>query len=77
MYSIIYINKIEQFNHIYCTVLIHDETSTYSDIRIDKQYSLNPNQDFLKNDCINDIYTYNSIIVDDSQVNINYSGIID
>jgi hypothetical protein len=77
MYNVTYINKIEQFGHIYCTVLIDDQNYVYPEIRIDKQYADSVTEDFLTNDCINDVYTYNQDIIDDTDLNIDFSGILD
>ena len=76
MYNTIYVNKLEQFGHIYCTVITTDDTGTYPEIRVDKQYSTNPTKDFLLNDAINDVYVYNSDIINSSQITIDYSGIL-
>lgn len=76
MYNTSYINKIEQFGHIYCTVIIIDDTNFYPNIRVDKQYSVTPSQNFLLNDAINDIYVYNNVLIDNNQITMDYSGII-
>lgn len=76
MYNVIYINKLEQFGHIYCTVITSDDSGIYADIRVDKQYSQSPSKSFLLNDAINDIYVYNNDIIDNSQILIDYSGLL-
>lgn len=75
MYNTSYINKLEQFGYIYCTVITNDDTNTYPQIRVDKQYSVSISHDFLLNDAINDIYVYNNELIDQSQITIDYSGI--
>jgi hypothetical protein len=75
MYNVSYINTIRQFDHIYTTVLIQDQNQIYPDIRIDKQYDLDVSKNDLIEDCINDIYTYNSDIIDYTNLNMDYSGI--
>lgn len=75
MYNVSYINTIRQFNHIYTTVLIEDGDGIYPQIRIDKQYCLDVTKDYLIDNCITDIYTYNSQIASPDELNINYSGI--
>lgn len=76
MYHTNYINKLEQFGHIYVTVITTDDTGTYPDMRVDKQYSTSPTEDFLLNDAINDIYTYNNEIIDNTDITIDYSGLL-
>lgn len=75
MYNVSYINTIRQFGHIYTTVLIDDVDGIFPQIRIDKQYNLNVSKNDLVNNCINDIYTYNSQIVTYLDLNMDYSGI--
>lgn len=76
MYFTTYINKLEQFGHIYCTVITTDSTGTYPDMRVDKQYSTSPTRQFLLNDAISDVYTYNNEIIDNTEITIDYSGIL-
>lgn len=75
MYNVNYINTIRQFNHIYTTVLIDDVDGIYPQIRIDKQYDLDVSQTELVENCIVDVYTYNSQIISYLDLNMNYSGI--
>lgn len=77
MYFTTYINKLEQFGHIYCTVITKDDTGTYPDMRVDKQYSETPSQSFLTNDAISDVYTYNNEIIDNTEITIDLSGLLD
>lgn len=76
MYNVSYINTIRQFDHIYTTVLIEDQSGVYPLIRIDKQYELDVTQNDLIDNCITDVYTYNFQIISYLDLNMNYSGII-
>lgn len=77
MYFTNYINKLEQFDHIYITVITKDDSGTYPDMRVDKQYSTSPSKDFLLNDAISDVYIYNNEIIHSDEITIDYSGILD
>lgn len=76
MYFTTYINKLEQFGHIYVTVITKDDSGTYPDMRVDKQYSTSPYKDFLLNDAISDVYTYNNEIINNNEITIDYSGLL-
>lgn len=76
MYNVMYVNIIKQFDHIYCTVITSDDTGTNPDVRVDKQYSNSPSQQFLLNDAINDVYVYNNEIIDNTEISINFDGIL-